>query len=120
MKGIKNKIKMRNLILFPTNKDKEILTKIKKSLSKENNIVEIYKDIGLLKRVVRRVHLRLIRNYQNIWYGEWFKVDEIYKNIILFDSVLNIGIVDDIRKKFPESRIIFWYWNTIKDKEQKY
>ena len=109
---------MKNLILFPTNKDKEMLVRMKKSLLNENNIVEIYKEIGLLKRILRKIHFKFIRNYQYIWYEEWFKRNDVYENIVLFDSILNIKIVEDIRKKFPKSRIIFWYWNSIDNIEQ--
>lgn len=112
------KSEMKNLILFPVNNDKYILNKIRSILSKENNIVETYKEIGFIRRIFRKLHLDYVGIYQKIWYGNWITDTQKYKRIILFDSVLNINIVKDIQKKFPNSKIIFWFWNSINNSKK--
>lgn len=112
------KSEMKNLILFPVNNDKYILNKIRSILSKENNIVETYKEIGFIKRIFRRIHLKYIRVYSKIWYGSWIEEKQEYKQIIVFDSILDIGIIKDIQNKFPNSKIIFWFWNSISNSKQ--
>lgn len=109
---------MKNLILFPTNNDKDMLNKIISIISKENNITEIYKEVGFIKRIFRKLHLNYIEIYQKIWYGNWIIDNQKYKRIILFDSVLNIKIIEEIKKKFPNSELIFWFWNSISNSKQ--
>ena len=52
--------------------------------------------------------------FQFIWYGQWKKNIKSYKTIIIFDRVLSYKIISYIKKRNPECRLIFWFWNIVK------
>lgn len=108
------------LCLFPHQSDDYILENLKKNIkNQEVEIYYTYKEIGFLRRIFRKIHLlklRKILKFEEYWYGEWKKKDKIkIKEIILFDSVIDFSIIDYIKKKYPGARVIFWYWNPIKN-----
>lgn len=51
--------------------------------------------------------------FSHIWYGEWKKTIQNYDVVIVFDNNLNWNILEYIKKKNPNAKIIAWYWNVI-------
>lgn len=84
---------------------------------KERGIVtkELYKSVPFFIRIIRRFYLKLNIPFANIWYNDWKKDINKYDLIILFDSVLDIKVIDYIRNKIKEKRFIFWYWNPVEN-----
>ena len=109
-----------NLILFVTNKDKFFINNLRKNLINEYEIFEIYKECNFILRILRKIYFKVFKNFKFVWYGTWFSNQNNYEKIILFDSILDIEIVNDIQKKFFKSKLIFWLWNKVDDKKKEY
>ncbi|MGL4865413.1 MAG: hypothetical protein ACRC3I_04195 [Cetobacterium sp.] len=110
----KNSLINDTLILFANQSDDFFIDKLKEIRSDKVIINYTYKKVSKFLRLFRRIHMKMFAYNQDIWYEEWKTIKEI-KTIILFDSILSINIIDFLKKKYPEARIIFWFWNPIKD-----
>lgn len=86
--------------------------------NKGYHIDESYTTPKILTRIIRRIWMFLNISKQEIWYGKWKKNLYIYDTVILFDSLVNQNMIEFINRKFPETRIILWHWNPIKNKRR--
>jgi hypothetical protein len=77
----------------------------------------VYEELNKIEKIIRSIHLKLHLPFYSIWFSKDFKTYGRFENdgIILFDSYLNIPAVHYYKKKFPNSRIIYWFWNHIYD-----
>lgn len=63
---------------------------------------------------LRMFHQHFIPYKTSIWYTKDFKtVGEKEDSVIIFDSVLSVPAANYLRKKYPNLRIIYWFWNHI-------
>ncbi len=109
---------MKTLILFPWNADKYYLRRLENDLKNIDRIEEIYKNSNFFYRVFRKIHLKFLKRYRWIWYGKWFSNLKEYNKIIIFDSVIDIRIIDDILKNSNKVKLFFWFRNSIKNPKQ--
>lgn len=108
----------RTLILM--NKRGEI-EKYYMSVIKRNNIdilpmYKAYKGIGwkMAALYVQKLNLPL----QQIWYENWREKVREYDNAIVFNRNLNWNIIEFLKKKNPNIRVIVWYWDTLKREQE--
>lgn len=75
----------------------------------------IMRNIPNYLKYLRRLHFNLLdRTFPEIWFTEDFKnCGKYYDSIIIFDSILTIPAVKYIHKRYPNLRIIYWFWNHI-------
>lgn len=76
------------------------------------DVMSCYKEVNIFFRKLRSLHFKLNLPLKQIWYGEWKKFKKVYDTIIIFDYVLEKDIIKYVEKK-TDSRVIFWYWNSI-------
>lgn len=50
----------------------------------------------------------------SLWFESWKNEVEKYSTIIIFEALPTEYIIEYIRQKNPNCRIIYWYWNTVK------
>lgn len=74
-----------------------------------------YTDLPFILRILRRFHLHYKLPFYSIWFSSWKSQINKYSTIILFANKMNIPILYWLRNKYPQTRIIFWYWNPIID-----
>lgn len=117
MKKYKNSLIKDTLILFANQTDDFFINKLREVEKDQVIIKYTYKSISIFLRLFRKIHMKCFSYNQDIWYEDWKEIKKI-KKIILFDSILNINIVDYLKKRYPEARIIFWFWNPIKDENK--
>ncbi len=67
------------------------------------------------KNILLRIIIKFNLPFLSILFGDWKKNIKKYDCIILFDNGYNKNIAKYIRKKNPEIKIIFWYWNALKE-----
>lgn len=76
-------------------------------------VFSAYKKKNIFLRQLRKKHLSSKLPFVNMW----FKIDlnelDKYQNIIIFDATLSHRFVEYINNKFPNKRLIFWYWNPV-------
>ena len=78
----------------------------------------LFKKKNKLSRAIRRCWLKYDLFFSYMWYGQWYNELSDYDTVIIHMSRLTRWIPFIIRKKYPDIRIICWYWNTI-DTESK-
>lgn len=105
------------LILFPNQSDDFFINHLKDEEIKGTQIEYTYKSISKFKRILRKLHIKFLNYKEDIWYGDWKKLKRI-DTVIIFDSVFNFNIIDFFKEKNSEIRIIFWFWNPIKDEKK--
>ena len=88
------------------------------SYFERNNYITcvIFKRINKLFRLIRRIWLINNFPFSYIWYGKWFNELNKYQTVIIYTSKLTRYIPLYINKKYPNLRIINWYWNTVDNK----
>ncbi|WP_051907698.1 hypothetical protein [Flavimarina sp. Hel_I_48] len=69
------------------------------------------KKISNIQKAFRKVcfHLNI---FEFLWYGDWKKKLNEIDTIIIFASTEPLPI-KFIQEKYPQIRIIFWYWNPV-------
>lgn len=75
----------------------------------------IYKESSFLLRVLRSIHMHSKFPFKHIWYGDWKEDLTDGATVILFDSIYNVEIVEWIMKQGKNIRLIFWFWNPVKE-----
>lgn len=76
----------------------------------------LFKKQNKLMRAIRRIWLRSNLPFSRIWLDNWLNELQYYNTLIIQMSWLTNRLPLLINKKFPELRIICWYWNTIDKK----
>ena len=101
------------------NKKTLILKKNNKDVFFEN-ISEIEKYYWCSTRnFFLRIFIKFKLPFLSIFFESWKKNIKKYNYIIVFDNGYNKKITEYIKKKNPEARIIFWYWNSLVEYNNK-
>lgn len=80
----------------------------------ECKLVSLYKNSSYIHRVVRKLVLKYKFPGTTILFSHWLKEAATADKIIVFDTGNVADIVSFLRKKYPDKRIIVWYWNSVK------
>lgn len=64
-------------------------------------------------RIIRKMHLMTFLPFKNIWFSNWTKIISNFESIIIFDTGNVPYIAKYLRKKYPDKRIIVWYWGPV-------
>jgi hypothetical protein len=103
---------MNKKILLLLDRDNDFFAKHYKA--KEMTISRIYKNISLILKAFRRLHLKLNLPFYDLWFNEkWIKNLKQYHTVILHASIIKMPVIRYINKKYPQIRVIFWYWNPV-------
>lgn len=104
-------LKKKTLILAQTEPDSDFIfcTWIERGYSAD---ILFQPQIKLI-RALRRIWIKCKFPMQSIWYGKWKEELNEYNTIILHASSLVLDIPKWIHKKYPDMRIIMWYWNRV-------
>jgi hypothetical protein len=78
------------------------------------NIAQVYKNVPKVFKFFRRIQILLNLPYIELWLSSWKKFISDYEVIILHASKITPPVARYIRKKYPDKRIIIWYWNPMK------
>ena len=74
----------------------------------------IYKPLKFdWQKAMRFLHMKLKLPFFSIWYSKEFRNFITKDVIIIFDSVLTIQAANYIKRKNPNARVIYWFWNHI-------
>ena len=74
-----------------------------------------YKTENILHRALRKILLKSQSPFIPVLFSHWYNEVKKVGAIILFDTRNMPEIIRWLRKKFPQKRIIAWYWNSIAD-----
>lgn len=87
----------------------------KQIIKRGYNCCHFYKNqSNFFLRSVRRIWNKLNLPGKSIWYDK--KILEVDSNeIVIFDSLCSVEYLIWLRKKKPDARIVFWYWNIVKN-----
>ena len=78
--------------------------------------IEIYyKSEIKIHRFLRKIILKSQSRLIDVLFSHWLKIAEKSENIILFDTKNIVEICRYLIKKYPNKRIIVWYWNSVSD-----
>ena len=102
------------LILIETNPDNDIFFNDWIDRGYKANV--LFKKINKPLRAIRRLCLMNNLVGTKSWLNNWFNNLNEYKAIIIHMSYLTRYLPFYINKKYPDLKIICWYWNTIDDK----
>lgn len=75
----------------------------------------LFKSKNKVSRAIRRYWLKYNLPFSHLWYNSWFDDLNKYEAVILHMSRLTRYMPFIIRKKYPDIRIICWYWNTVNE-----
>ena len=77
-------------------------------------ISEIYKTNypTKIEKHLRKISIKL-NIFPKYFLNSWFEKLDQYSTIILFDNGHSENLIKIIKKKNPNIRIIFWYWNPV-------
>lgn len=70
-----------------------------------------FKKVNYWERVLRKFSLKL-KIFTNIWYGEWKNYLSTVETVIIF-ATNRFDYIQFIADKYPNLRIIVWYWNPV-------
>ena len=75
----------------------------------------VYLRVGKLGKLLRRLHLKSRLPMFHLWYTKSFRTagKDSETEVILFDTILTLPAVKYLKKKYPKTRVIYWYWNHI-------
>ena len=99
------------LLLIETNPQSDIFFKDWIRLGYKADV--IFRKINKPLRALRRFWLKYDLFFSQMWYGNWFDSLGGYDAVILNMSRLTRHMPFAIHKKYPNLKIICWYWNTI-------
>lgn len=78
------------------------------------DLKSLYSSYRYWNRILRKIALRYdIFFLENILFNSWMTSIEKAKGVILFDTGNAPYLIKLINKRFPEKRVILWYWNSI-------
>lgn len=80
-------------------------------------ITDLYrkKDAGKFERIIRKIFFKFKIPMHSFFLGEWFEQLDCYSTVIVFDTGNAPYIIDLIKKKNSQIRIILWYWNAVEN-----
>ena len=87
--------------------------------TEDENIKLIYDNSKKLKDFIRKIVSRICPRYLHFFFNDWKNILKKYKYIILMDNAYNSQITKYIKKRNPNIKIIFYYWNIINEKNVK-
>lgn len=64
-------------------------------------------------RAIRKIHLQSPLPFKSIWYDDWKYNVEKYDTVITADTGNTFAVIKDLKKHYPELRIINWYRNPV-------
>lgn len=62
-------------------------------------------------RGLRRFHLRSRIPGKSVWFGRWLRKGLAKKLIIVHAADLTLPAAVHAARRFPEARVVFWFWN---------
>ena len=65
-------------------------------------------------RCIRRIWYKFKLPFKSIWYDKKILSSNI-NEIVIFDALCNVDYLKWLRKMKPEAKIVFWYWNIVKN-----
>lgn len=74
-------------------------------------MMDLYYSNSILNRIIRKLILKLDLPCKRLVLNKWTDEVENYDEIIVFDTGNAIELTGWIKKRFPEKRVILWYWN---------
>ena len=83
--------------------------------SEDVKICNVYKSESMFCRVLRKVILKLSFPIEEVIFGNWTADIKDFDEIIVFDTGNAKEIVRFIKRKYPQKRVIMWYWNSVMD-----
>lgn len=90
---------------------------LKKNYIKKNLFIIFFNELFIFSKILMKIHFKLKLPYFGIWANKKlksYKLENNEKNIlILFDSRYNYFSLKEIRKAYPNIKIVFWFWNKI-------
>ncbi len=80
----------------------------------------IYKELSNnILKALRMLHLRSGLPLFSIWYTKEFRsTGACESDILFFDSELTIPAANYIKRKHPQLKVVYWFWNHIYDQKQ--
>lgn len=66
------------------------------------------KNSCIFYRAFRKMRLPL-----NLFFAKWTHELEKYDDVIIFDNAYARSITKFIKKRYPEKKVILWYWNSL-------
>ncbi len=74
----------------------------------------LYRSNSYVSRIIRKIALKLDWNLvEQIIYMHWITDVSRCNTIVIFDIGNAREIVRFIKQRYPQKRIIFWYWNSV-------
>lgn len=73
------------------------------------DVYRLYKKKGRFLTVLKKIFIKKDIFYKD-WYGEWINKISNYHTIIIF-ATTDYSFIKYIKNRFPNIRLIFWYWN---------
>lgn len=76
----------------------------------------IYGDLSKVTKVIRSIVEKWLPSFAPLFYSKAFRhVGQRDDSIIIFDSKLTVNAANYIKKKYPNLRVIYWFWNHVYD-----
>lgn len=75
----------------------------------------LLRPVNSLTKLVRSFAVRIKREYIRYFYKDHW-LDELapYDTLIVFDGMDTVGVCRNIYEKYPDKRLVLFYWNPIK------
>ena len=85
--------------------------------TKHSKILPILKEVNSVLKIIRRFNVKYFPKVGlDKWYNEQFKsLPSFIDSIIIFDSFLSVPAANYLKRKYPNLRLIYWFWNHIYD-----
>lgn len=84
-----------------------------------NANIDYYNYYSNKMTTIRKIIKRTFPALLPLFFNEWKKNILVYNKVILFDNNYNEVIPKYIKKRNPNCKIYFWYWNKVNDKNVK-
>jgi hypothetical protein len=92
---------------------------ISKSIYKKDILLVDPTERCLFLKILRRIHINSFFPFKWLWINHLVnkKGTNIHKphTVIIFDAPIWIKNLKYIKKKYKNSRLVFWFWNIVKD-----
>jgi hypothetical protein len=106
---IRNKNLSHILFLWLNDKEFHAVNAKKRNVS----VSRTYKNLNSIEKIIRRLQIAFNLPSVAIWINNWKNKINQYECIIIHASILTPSIVQYIRKRNKNIRIIVWYWNPV-------
>ncbi|MBV4420080.1 hypothetical protein KM800_12225 [Clostridium tyrobutyricum] len=103
---------MSNKYLILAN-DNSGLFSFQKSISDKILIKDAERGKKFFQRFLRKIHYKFNLPFTKIWFP-WINDIKFFDTIIIFDRGNTKYIAQYIANRYPNKRIIIWFWNSIK------